>query len=107
MCSDECRRKQAAVRKQEHEERYKDDKATPVYETAYYYWYNRLKKLRKGKLANPEHEAIFRVELKKFCDEGKRLKKLVQRGKMEFDDFNTWLAQQANVADDLMDKLTQ
>jgi len=107
LCSDECRRKQAAVRKQEHEERYKDDKATPVYETAYYYWYNRLKKLRKGKLANPDHEAIFRAELKKFCDEGKRLKKLVQRGKMKFDDFNTWLAQQANLADDLMDKFTQ
>jgi hypothetical protein len=77
---------------------------TPVYEAAYYYWYNRLKKLRKGKMANPEHEALFSEELKKFCAEGKRLKKLVQGRKMKIDDYNTWLAQQANLADDLMDK---
>ena len=62
-----------------------------------------MKKLRKGKLANAEHEEIFRAELKKFCDEGNRLKKLVQSGKMKFDDYNTWLAQQSNLADDLME----
>ena len=103
LCSDECRRKQATVRKHEHEERYKDDDATAAYDRAYYYWYNRLKKLRKGKLANIEHEAVFSAELKKFCTEGKKLKMAVQKRKMTFGEYSTWLAQQANLADELMD----
>jgi len=107
LCSDECRRKQASVRKREHEERYKDDDANAAYDRTYYHWYNRLKKLRNGKLANPEHEAIFRTELKKFCDEGKKLKTAVQKGKMEFNYYSTWLAQQANLADDLMEGFMQ
>jgi hypothetical protein len=104
LCSNECRRKQAAIRKYEHEERYKDDDATAAYDRTYYHWYNRLKKLRKGKLANPEHEALFSAELKKFCAEGKMLKTAVQNRKMAYKDYSTWLAQQANLADDLMDK---
>ena len=107
LCSDECRKKQAAVRKHEHEERYKDDDATAAYDRAYYYWYNRLKKLRKGKLANPDHEALFSAELKKFCAEGKRLKTAVQKRKMNFADYSTWLAQQANLADRLMDNFAE
>jgi hypothetical protein len=103
LCSDKCRRKQAAIRKHEHEERYKDDDATAAYDRTYYHWYNRLKKLRKGKLANPKQEALFSGELKKFCDEGKKLKTAVQKRKMNFSDYSTWLAQQANLADDLMD----
>jgi len=65
-----------------------------------------LKKLRNGKFANLEHEVIFSAELKKVCDEGKKLKKVVQDGKMKFGDYSTWLAGQTNLADDLMEGFT-
>ena len=107
LCSDGCRRKQATVRKKEHEERYKDDNANAAYDRTYYHWYNRLKKLRKGKLANAEHEALFSAELKKFCAEGKKQKAAVQKRKMAFGEYSTWLARQANLADDLMEGFTK
>ena len=43
------------------------------------------------------------AELKRFCTEGKKLKALVQKRKMNFGEYSTWLAQQANLADEMMD----
>ncbi|WP_313529381.1 hypothetical protein [Anaerotignum sp.] len=46
LCSDECRKRQAAEAKREFDERAKGDRLEQLYEAAYYYWYNRLRKLR-------------------------------------------------------------
>jgi hypothetical protein len=80
---------------------------TKLYSTTYYFWYNRLKKLRKGKHANPENAAAFEIELEKFRKEGITRKTAVKNRKMPLADFSTWLAQQQNFADKLMDDFTK
>ena len=103
LCSDECKKKQSTTRKREYDERTKEDKPTLIYDAAYYHWYNRLKKLRKGKLANLENAAVFEVELEKFRKEGIRQKTAVKEGTMNFVDFSSWLMRQKEFADELMD----
>lgn len=49
LCSDKCHKKQAVGAKREFDERAKGDRLEQLYEAAYYYWYNRLRKLRREK----------------------------------------------------------
>jgi hypothetical protein len=104
LCSDECRKKKASTTKKEYDERTKDDRATKLYETTYYHWYNRLKKLKKGKLADPEKATNFNVEFKKFRKEGIMRKTAVKNREIPLADFSSWLAQQQNLADELMSR---
>ena len=69
LCSDKCRKEQAVVAKREFDERAKGDRLEQLDESAYYYWYNRLRKLRKGKAANPDKAAAFKVALNGFRKE--------------------------------------
>jgi len=103
LCSDDCRKKQAASAKREFDERAKGDKLEQLDEAAYYYWYNRLRKLRKGKAANPEKAATFKAEFDKFRKEAVRRKAAVKQGEMKESDFSNWLFRQQNEADRLMD----
>jgi len=105
LCSDKCRKVQAVTAKREYDKRVKDDEPEKQYETAYYYWYNRQRRLRKGKAANPERAAAFDVAFKVFCKEAVRRKGLVKRKEMEPDDFKNWLFKQQAEADRLMEEL--
>jgi hypothetical protein len=105
LCSDDCRKVQAAEAKREFDARTKGDKLEQLYEAAYQYWYNRLRKLIKGKAADPEKAAVFKDEFDAFREEAVRRKATVKRGNMTLADFASWLAIQQNEADRLMDTL--
>ncbi len=102
LCSDNCRKAQAATAKREFDERAKDDRLEQLDEAAYYYWYNRLRKLRKGKSADPEKAAAFKATFEAFRKEAVRRKAAAKRGETTLDDFSGWLAQQQDRADALM-----
>jgi len=102
LCSDDCRKVQAVAAKREFDERAKGDRLEQLDEAAYYYWYNRLRKLRKGKAANPERAAAFKAAFDAFRKEAVRRKGEVKRGDMKFSDFADWLVVQQGEADRLM-----
>ncbi|GHU80015.1 hypothetical protein FACS1894191_4220 [Clostridia bacterium] len=101
LCSDECRKVQAVEAKREFDERAKGDKLEQLDEAAYYYWYNRLRKLRKGKAA-PEKAAAFGAAFKIFRAEAVKRKGAVKRGEIKLTEFSSWLIEQQNEADRLM-----
>lgn len=102
LCSDECRKVQAVEAKREFDERAKNDRLEQLHEAAYYYWYNRLRKLKRGKAVNPEKAAAVGAAFKEFRKEAVRLKKLVKEKEMLLSDFSSWLAEQQNGVDRLM-----
>jgi hypothetical protein len=102
LCSDECRRVQAAEAKREFDGRARGDRLEQLDEAAYYYWYNRLRKLRKGKAADPERAAAFKAAFDEFRKEAVRRKAEVKRGKSRLSDFADWLTQKQDEADALM-----
>ena len=103
LCSDKCRKEQAVIAKREFDERAKGDRLEQLDEAAYYYWYNRLRKLRKGKAANSEKAAAFKVSFDDFRKEAVQHKAAVKRGEMKFSDFSSWLVQMQDEADRLME----
>jgi len=102
LCSDECRKKKATTAKKEFDERAKDSTLEKLDEAAYYYWYNRLRKLRKGKAANPEKAAAFKIEFDAFRKEAVKRKAAVKSRKIPLADFSAWLVQMQDEADKLM-----
>jgi hypothetical protein len=103
LCSDECRRVQAVEAKREFDGRAKGDRLEQLDEAAYYYWYNRLRKLKKGKAADPERAAAFKAAFDEFRKETVRRKAAVKRGESRLSDFADWLARKQDEADGLMD----
>ena len=102
LCSDECRKNQAVTAKREFDDRAKGDRLEQLDEAAYYYWYNRLRKLRKGKAANPERAAAFKAAFDGFRKEAVRRKGEVKRGEVRINEFADWLIGQQDAADRLM-----
>jgi hypothetical protein len=102
LCSDDCRKKQAITAKREFDERAKGDRLEQLDEAAYYYWYNRLRKLRKGKAANPDKAAAFKAAFDIFRKEAVRRKASVKRGETKQSEFSDWLIRQQDEADRLM-----
>ncbi len=102
LCSDECRKKQATEAKHEFDERVKGDRLEQLDEAAYFYWYNRLRKLRHGKNANSERAARMGVAFKTFRKEAIKRKGEVKRGEIKLAEFTGWLTEQQDVADALM-----
>jgi hypothetical protein len=102
LCGDECRRVQAVENKREFDERAKGDKLEQLHESAYNYWYNRLRKLKKGNAADPERTAAVDAAFKVYRKEAVKRKTAVKNGEMSFSDFATWLADRQNAADALM-----
>ena len=90
LCSDGCRKK-------------KGNRLEQLYDAAYYYWYNRLRKLRREKAANPEKAAAVGEAFKAFRKEAVKRKGEVKCGKMKLNDFSSWLIEQQNEFDRLMD----
>jgi hypothetical protein len=103
LCSDDCRRVQAAEAKREFDGRAKGDRLDQLDEADYYYSYNRLRKLRKGKAANPDKAAAFKAEFDEFRKEAVKRKAEVKRGESSLYDFADWLARKQDEADALMD----
>lgn len=102
LCSDECRKVQAVGAKREFDERVKSDRLEQLHEAAYYYWYNRLRKLKRGNTADTEKAAVVSVAFKEFRKEAVRLKRLVKEKEMPLPEFSAWLAEQQNGVDRLM-----
>jgi hypothetical protein len=102
LCSDECRKVQAVEAKREFDERVKSDRLEQLDEAAYYYWYNRLRKLRKGKAANPDKAAAFKTVFNTFRKEAVKRKAAVKRGETRLTEFTGWLMEQQDAADALM-----
>jgi hypothetical protein len=105
LCGDECRRVQAAENKREFDERAKGDKLEQLHENAYNYWYNRLRKLKKSNAADTEKAAAVGVAFEEYRREAVKRKTAVKSGELSFTDYSTWLAQQQNVVDTMMDDL--
>jgi hypothetical protein len=102
LCSDACRKVQAVASKREFDERAKGDRLEQIHEAAYYYWYNRMRKLKKGKTADPERAAAFKAAFDAFRKEAVRRKAAVKRGETRMTDFADWLVAKQNEADSLM-----
>jgi len=103
LCSNECRKQQAATAKREFDERAKGVPLEQLDEAAYYYWYNRLRKLRKGKAANPSAAASFKTAFDEFRKEAVQRKGAVKRGELKLAEYSEWLVQQQAEADRLTD----
>lgn len=103
LCSDKCRKKQAVEAKREFDKRAKGDRLEQLYEAAYYYWYNRLRKLRRENAASPERAAAVGEAFKAFRKEAVKRKGQVKRGEMKLTDFSSWLIERQNEVDRLMD----
>jgi len=104
LCSDECRKTKAATAKKEFDERAKGDKLEQLDEAAYYYWYNRLRKLRKGNAANTEKATAFKIEFDAFRKEAVKRKAAVKNRQFSQAEFSAWLVEQQYFADKLMDE---
>jgi hypothetical protein len=102
LCSDTCRKKQATEAKREFDERAKGDRLEQLDESAYYYWYNRLRKLKSGKNADPEKAAVVSAAFKAFRKEAVRRKGEVKRGVVSLAAFSGWIAEQQDVVDVMM-----
>jgi hypothetical protein len=102
LCSDECRKKQAVEAKREFDERAKSDRLEQLHEAAYYYWYNRLRKLKRGKAADSEQAAAVGAAFEAFRKEAVKRKGMVQRGEMKLTEYSAWLIEQQNEVDRLM-----
>ena len=105
LCSDTCRKVTNAEAKREYDERVKDDKREQLYEAVYYYWYNRFRKLRDGKDADSDAAAAFKAAFDDFRKEAIKRKGEVKRRQMQFADFSSWLVEQQNEADRLIEEL--
>jgi len=108
LCGDECRRVQARENKREFDERAKGDKLEQLHENAYNYWYNRLRKLKKGNAnnaANTEKAAAVSAAFKEYRREAVKRKAAVKSGDLSFSDFAAWLVEQQNAVDRLMDEV--
>jgi len=103
LCSDACRKKQAVEAKRQYDERIKGSRLEELDEAAYYYWYNRLRKLRKGSAADPDKAAALAEAFRIFRKEAVQRKKQVKAGQISLAEFSSWLIQQQNEADRLME----
>jgi len=104
LCSDECRKVQAVEAKREFDEKAKDNNLEHSHETAYYYWYNRLRKLKRTK--NPDADKIVLISeaFEVFRKEAVKRKGKVKRGKITQKEYSDWLFKQQNEVDCLMDE---
>jgi hypothetical protein len=102
ICSDACRRAQAADAKRRFDESARGDRLEQLHEAAYYYWYNRLRKLKRAKQPDTEKLAEVTAAFEAFRAEAVRQKKEIRSGRLKLSEFASWLAQQQNAADSMM-----
>jgi len=103
LCSDKCRKVQGVNLKREFEERVKDDKLEQYYDAAYFYWYNRLRKLKRPQNSDVDKISAVSEAFKVFRKEAIKRKGMVKREEMKEADFTSWLMEQQGEVDKLMD----
>lgn len=106
LCSDACRRVQAVSAKREFDERARGDRLEQIDETAYNYWYTRLRKLKNGKNADSEKAAVVKAAFDAFRKEAVARKAAVKRAEMKLSEFSSWLALKNDEVDRLMEMET-
>ena len=74
------------TQKREFDEQVKQDRFEQLHEVAYHYRYNRLRKLKRGKAANPQKTAAVDNAFQMFRKEGVKRKGMVKRGEMKLPD---------------------
>ena len=92
LCSKSCKKVMAVSAKREHDERIQGNEAEEAYIADYNYWFNRLRRLRKGN--NTEAIASFEAAFKAHRKEALRRKATVKNDKELLKDFNNWLYSQ-------------
>ena len=102
LCSDTCRKAQAVEAKREFDERAKGDKLEQYYDSTYFYWYNRLRKLKRAKTPDSEKISAVSEAFKVFRKEAVERKRKVKRGEIKLPEFSSWLAKQQNEVDKMM-----
>ena len=93
---------QSVNAKREFDERARGDRLEQLDETAYNYWYTRLRKLKKGKNADSEKAVILKATFDAFRKEAVARKSAVKRGEMKFSEFSGWLVLKNDEVDRLM-----
>lgn len=101
LCSDSCRKVQAVEAKRQFDERAKDDRLEQLHEAAYYYWYNRIRKLKRS--GQTERLAEVEATFAEFRAEAIKHKAAVKKNEMKLSDFSSWLMEQQRVIDRLME----
>ena len=101
ICSGSCRSVQAIEAKRQYDERTKGDKAEQYYESAYYYWSNRIRKLKRHNAA-PDKIAAAQAAFGDFRKEALRRKSKVKKKEITASEFSSWLLKQQDVIDLLM-----
>ncbi len=104
ICSDGCRKEQALDAKRRFDESAKGDRLEQLHESSYYYWYNRLRKLKRAKNTDAEKLTAVTAAFEQFRAEAVRQKSEVRRGERKLADFTSWLMQQQDEVDRLMDE---
>ena len=103
LCSDNRRKVQAVQAKREFDERAKSDDVEQSYETAYYYWYNRLRKLKRAKNLDADKIKVVSAAFEIFRNEAVKRKSMVKRREMKSKDYTDWLFKQQIEVDRLME----
>jgi hypothetical protein len=103
LCSDECRKKQAVEAKREFDEKAKHSQVEQWHEAAYYYWYNRMRKLKRAGDTDSEKAVAVSAAFQAFRKEAVMLKSMVKHKEIESREFSSWLAEQKNVIDRMME----
>lgn len=103
FCSEECRRAQQKENRQRYSDKVEDDEAEKSYRTTYMYWYNRLKKLRQSSGIKPEKLAELEEAFRTFRKEGIARKGQVQNGEKDMGAFASWLLEQRDYFDRLIE----
>ena len=103
LCSDKCRKQKAVEAKQKFNAQTKDNTFEQYDRDTYQFWYNRWRKLKSGKNANPD-AAAFKTELDIFRDESVKRKETVKKADIGEKEklsvnFITWLLQQRDKAE--------
>ena len=79
------------------------DRLEQLDETAYNYWYTRLRKLKKEKRADSEKAAAVKAAFDAFRKEAVTRKGAVKRGEMKLSEFSGWLVLKNDEVDTLME----
>lgn len=105
LCSAKCRTAQATENKRQFDYRAKDVPFEQAYESAYAYWYNRIKRLRKQNAAHPERIAALEEAFSNFKTKSIHKKDAVKENQIASQEFIAWLLEQRNVIDGLIGEL--
>lgn len=102
LCSAACRKEQKRINKREYDERMAGKSYQALYDSACDRWYNKLRKVRKEKAANPKQVAALKKSYKEFRVEALPIKKEVAKGKKPLTDLTGCIQKHYQILDALL-----